>query len=48
VKFWVLTADAKADRTAGAGHKVSIELITQGPDGESFTVADTIDAPPPN
>lgn len=46
VKFWVLTADAKAERASGAGHKVSIELIPQGPDGQSFIVADGVDTPP--
>ena len=48
VKFWVLSADAKAERSTGATHKVTVELIPQGPDGESFVVADDLDAPPPN
>lgn len=48
VKFWVLSANAKAERTTGGGHKVTIELIPQGPDGETFIVADDVDAPPPN
>jgi hypothetical protein len=47
VKFWVLTADAKADRVTGAGHKVSIELLPQGKDGETFIIAEGVDAPPP-
>lgn len=47
VKFWVLTADAKAERVAGAGHKVTIELTPQGKDGETFVIADGADAPPP-
>ena len=46
VKFWVLTADAKAERTQGAVHKVSIELLPQTPDGSQYVVNDDIDAPP--
>ena len=46
VKFLVITANAKAERSSGATHKVTIELIPQGPDGESFIVADGVDAPP--
>ena len=46
VKFWVVTADAKAERSTGAGHKVSIELIPRNPDGTSFIVNDGVDAPP--
>jgi hypothetical protein len=48
VKFWVITAGAKAERSSGVGQKVTIELIPQGPDGESFIVADDLDAPPAN
>ena len=48
VKFWVLSADAKAERSTGATHKVTVELLPQGPDGESFVVADNLDAPPPD
>lgn len=47
VKFWVVTADAKAEQVRGAGHKVSIELIPQGRDGETFIVTGSVDAPPP-
>ncbi|MGH3612435.1 MAG: trypco2 family protein [Pseudonocardia sp.] len=47
VKFWVLSADAKAERATGAGHKVTVELIPRGPDGETFVIADDIDGPPP-
>jgi len=46
VKFWVLTADAKAERSTSAAHKVTVELIPQTPDGASFVVADDVDAPP--
>ena len=46
-KFWVLTANAKAERTAGTGHKITIELVPQGKDGETFVIADGTDAPPP-
>jgi hypothetical protein len=46
VKFWVLTADAKAERAQGAVHKVSIELLPQNPDGSQYVVNDDIDAPP--
>jgi hypothetical protein len=42
----VLTADAKADRVTGAGHKVSIELIPQGKAGETFIVAEGGRPPP--
>ena len=47
VKFWVLSADAKAERASGVGHKVTIELIPHGPDGEGFEIAADLDAPPP-
>jgi hypothetical protein len=47
VKFWVVTADAKAERLRGAGHKVSIELLPQGKDGETFIVSGGVDEPPP-
>jgi hypothetical protein len=46
VKFWVLTADAKAERTQAAVHKVSIELLPQSPDGSQYVVNDDIDSPP--
>ena len=48
VKFWVVTAEAKAERSSGAAHKVTIELIPQTSDGKSFLVADGVDAPPAN
>jgi hypothetical protein len=48
LKFWVVTADAKAERSRGAAHKVSIELIPQSPGGTTFIVADGVDAPPAN
>jgi NTP-dependent ternary system trypsin peptidase co-occuring protein len=48
VKFWVFTADAKVERTSGVAQKVTVELIPQGPDGESFLVADDVDVPPPD
>ncbi|MCY7340625.1 MAG: hypothetical protein LH603_01850 [Pseudonocardia sp.] len=48
VKFWVVTADAKAERSTGATHKVTVELIPQACDGGSFIVADDVDAPPAN
>lgn len=47
VKFWVVSADAKLEHTRGAGHKLTVELIPQGPDGEGFLVTDQADAPPP-
>jgi len=46
VKFWVVTADAKTERSAA--HKVTVELIPQTADGASFIVADGVDAPPAN
>ena len=48
VKFWVVTADAKAERSTGAAHRVTVELIPQTAEGASFVVADDVDAPPPN
>jgi hypothetical protein len=47
VKFWVLTAEAKAERTHGAVHKVTVELLPQNPDGTQYVVNDYVDAPPP-
>lgn len=47
VRFWVVTAEAKAERTSGASHKVMVELIPQTPQGASFIVTDELDAPPP-
>jgi hypothetical protein len=47
LKFWVVSADAKAERSKSASHKVSIELIPLTRDGESFRVADGVAAPPP-
>ncbi len=46
LKFWVLTADGKAERGSGASHKVTIELVPQKPDGTSFVVADGVDTLP--
>lgn len=48
VKFWVVTADAKAERSTGATHKVTVELTPQAVDGKSFIVADDVNAPPPS
>jgi hypothetical protein len=42
----VVTADAKAERSSAAAHKVTIELIPLTRDGESFKVADGVAAPP--
>jgi hypothetical protein len=38
VKFWVVNVDAKGERSAAATHKVTVELIPKGPDGDSFDV----------
>ena len=46
-KFWVLTASARAEHSSGTGHKITIELVPQGKDGETFAIADDTDAPPP-
>lgn len=46
VKFWVVTADAKAERSTAATHKVKVELIPQTPEGTSFIVAEGSDTPP--
>jgi len=48
VKFWVVTADAKVERSTGAAHRVTVELIPQTAEGASFVVADDVDAPPRN
>ena len=48
VKFWVLTADAKGERTSAASQKVIVELVPQTPQGASFVIADDADAPPPD
>ena len=46
-KFWVLTAGAKAERATGSAQKITIELVPQGKDGETFVIADQTLAPPP-
>lgn len=46
LKFWVLTAQAKVERSNSATHKVSVELIPQSRDGNPFIVAGGVDAPP--
>lgn len=46
VKFWVVAAEAKAERTSGASHTVTVELIPQTPQGASFVVSDNLDALP--
>jgi hypothetical protein len=48
VKFWVVTADAKGERSTGASHKVTVELVPQTAQGASFVIADDADSPPPN
>jgi hypothetical protein len=42
----VFTADGKAERVAGASHKVTVELVAQKPDGTSFVVADGVESLP--
>ena len=42
LKFWVVTAEAKAERSSGAVHKVSVELIPQTPDGRAYIVNDSL------
>ncbi len=46
VKFWVITADAKAERSASSGHKITIELSPQTPDGAAYRVSGGVDSPP--
>lgn len=46
VKFWVVSVDAKGERSAAAAHKVTVELIPHGPDG-SWDVKGGASAPPP-
>jgi hypothetical protein len=46
LKFWVVTVEARAERSRAASHKVTIELIPLTRDGESFKVADGVAAPP--
>lgn len=42
LKFWVLTAEAKAERLHAGSHKVTIELIPQTPDGRPYIVNDSV------
>lgn len=46
VKFWVVSADGKAERSSGSTHKVKIRLVPQGRDGTSFTVTGGVAQPP--
>jgi hypothetical protein len=46
VKFWVFTANAKAERTAGSAQKVVVELIPQSHDGTPVVVGDSVDELP--
>ena len=46
IKFWVATADAKAERSRGASHKVTVELTPQAPGGAPYTVNDDLKNPP--
>lgn len=45
-KFWVLSADTKVERSSGHVHKIRVELIPEGPDGETFHVSGELDSPP--
>jgi hypothetical protein len=45
-KFWVLSADTNAERSSGHVHKIKVELIPEGPDGDTFRVSGELDAPP--
>lgn len=45
-RFWVLTAQASAERAHSALHKVQVELIPQTSDGKTVRVADDIHALP--
>lgn len=46
VKFWVVNADAKTDRSTGTSQKVTVELTPQSPDGTEYQVHETLEAPP--
>lgn len=46
LKFWVITAEAKAEQARGASHKVTVELTPQAFGGASFIVNDDLHAPP--
>jgi hypothetical protein len=46
VKFWVVSADAKGERSSTSGHKVKVVLRPKTADGESFKVAGGVVAPP--
>lgn len=46
IKFWVVNADAKAERASGTSQKVTVELTPQLPDGTGYQVSDGVDAPP--
>jgi hypothetical protein len=44
VKFWVVSVDAKGERSSAATHRVSVELI---PTDKDFAVTDTSGGPGP-
>lgn len=46
LKFWVISADGKAERSSGSTHKVKIKLVPLGRDGKPFRVASGVVKPP--
>jgi hypothetical protein len=46
VKFWVVSADGKAERSRAGTHRLKVELIPRGPDGVSYEVAGGVAEPP--
>jgi hypothetical protein len=46
LRFGVFSVDGKADRTSGSTHKVKLELVPIGPNGEQFLVAGGGASPP--
>lgn len=47
-KFWVVSVDAKGERSAAASHKVTVELIPESADGSSWKVQGGGSAPTPD
>lgn len=47
VKFWVVSADAKGERSATTSHRVKLTLTPTTVDGQAFKVAGGVSEPPP-
>lgn len=47
VRFGVFSLEGKAELSSAATHRVKLELIPQGRDGQPLRVAGRVSAPPP-